>query len=53
MEQIEDLARYTAFTNYAITTRDLMDAPDPHLMFWVEELRQKLGSISNAPRANP
>ena len=52
-EQIEDLARYTAFTNYAAPTREPMDSPDPHLMFWVDELRQALRSITYAPGANP
>jgi hypothetical protein len=53
LQQIEDLGRYTTFTNYATTTRDPMDSPDPHLMFWVQDLRETLRSITNAPGANP
>lgn len=53
LEQIEDLAKYTAFTNYTVSARDLMDSPDPHLMFWVDELRETLRSITNTPGANP
>jgi len=52
-QQIEDLARYTAFTNYAIMTRDPMDSPDPHVMFWVQGLRETLRSFTKAPGANP
>jgi hypothetical protein len=52
-EQIEDLAKYTAFTNYAVSTRDLLDSPDPHLMFWIDDLRQVLSRITNAPGADP
>jgi hypothetical protein len=51
LQQVGDLAQYTAFTNYAVTARDPMDYPDPHLMFWVQELRENLRSITNAPGA--
>jgi hypothetical protein len=52
-EQIEDLAKYTTFTNYAVSARDPMDSPDPHLMFWVDGLRETLRNITNAPESKP
>lgn len=51
--QIDDLATYYAFTNYATTNRDPFDPPDPKLdSMWIEELRGKLQSVTNAPAAN-
>jgi hypothetical protein len=52
-QQIEDLAKYTAFTNYAVSTSDPMNSPDPHLTFWVDDLRKTLGNITNTPVAIP
>lgn len=51
--QIDDLATYYAFTNFATTNRDPFDPPDPKLdSTWIEEFREKLRSITNAPAAN-
>ena len=51
--QIDDLATYYAFTNFATTNRDPIDPPDPKLdSMWFEELRGKLQSVTNAPAAN-
>jgi len=48
--QIDDLATYYAFTNFATTNLDLFDPPNPKLdSMWIEELRGKLQSITNAP----
>ena len=52
--QIDDLAAYSAFTNFVSTTSDPLDPPDPSLdRNWVDGLRGKLRSITNAPAANP
>jgi len=53
LQQVNDLAQYTSFTNYSITTNDPMDSPDPHLMFWIEDLRERVRDLTNAPNANP
>jgi len=51
--QIDDLATYNAFTNFVTTRGDPLDPPDPKLdAMWIEELRGKLRSITNAPAAN-
>ncbi len=51
--QIDDLVTYYAFTNYATTNRDPFHPPDPKVeSIWIEELREKLRSITNAPAAN-
>jgi hypothetical protein len=51
--QIDDLAAYTAFTNFATVSHDTMDRSDRTLdASWVEELRETLRSITNAPAAN-
>ncbi len=48
--QIDDLATYNAFTNFATARGDPLDDADPTLdSMWVEELRGKLRSITNAP----
>lgn len=50
--QIDDLATYYAFTNFA-TNRDPFDPPDPELdSMWIEELRGKIRSVTNSPAAN-
>jgi hypothetical protein len=49
LQQIDDLAVYTAFTNFATVSHDLMDRSDPSLdASWVEELRETLRKITNA-----
>lgn len=51
--QIADLASYYAFTNFATTNRNLFDSSDARLdSMWIEELREKIKSITNAPPAN-
>jgi hypothetical protein len=51
--QIDDLAAYSAFTNFVSTARDPLDPSDPSLdKDWIEELRGKLRSITNAPASN-
>lgn len=51
--QIADLTTYYAFTNFATTNRAPFDPQDPKLdSMWIEELREKLRSITNAPAAN-
>jgi len=51
--QIDDLATYYAFTNFATTNRNPFDPPDPKLdSMWIEELRGKLQSVTNSPAAN-
>jgi hypothetical protein len=51
--QIDDLAMYYAFTNFAKVKRDPLDPPNPKSdSMWIEELRGKLRSITNAPAAN-
>lgn len=53
LAQINDLVTYYAFTNFATTNRDPTDPPDPRLdSMWIEGLREKLQSITNAPAAN-
>ena len=48
--QIDDLATYSAFTNFAKATRDPFDHQDPNLESgWIEELLEKLQSLTNAP----
>jgi hypothetical protein len=50
LRQLEDLATYAAFTNYWTGSQDLFDHPDPALeMHWIDELRQKMGTLTNAP----
>jgi hypothetical protein len=51
--QIDDLATYYAFTNFATLKRNPFDPPAAKLdSMWIEELRGKLRSITNAPAAN-
>ena len=51
--QINDLAAYSAFTNFATAIRDPMDPADPSLdTSWIEELRERLRSVTSAPAAN-
>ncbi len=53
LEQIEDLDAYAAFTNFVTISRDPFDHPDPVFeRNWIEELRKKVSSITNAPEAN-
>jgi hypothetical protein len=41
--QMDDLATYYAFTNFATMNCDPFDPPDPKLdLMWIEELRGKL-----------
>lgn len=52
--QIDDLAAFSAFTNFSITTCAPLDRPDPGLdADWIGELRDKLRSVTNRPVAGP
>jgi hypothetical protein len=51
--QIDDLATYYTFTNFATVMRDPFDPPDPNMdSMWIDELREKLRNVTNAPAAN-
>lgn len=51
--QIDDLATYSTMTNFAPVTRDPFDSRDPNLdKMWIEQLRERLHSVTNAPAAN-
>ena len=51
--QIDDLAAYSAFTNFVAAARDPMDPRDPSLdKMWIDELRDRLRAVTNAPAAN-
>ena len=51
--QIDDLATYYTFTNYATTNLDSFDPPDPRMdSMWIQDLRRKFSSITNSPTAN-
>jgi hypothetical protein len=51
--RIADLSAYSACTNISTVSADPMDRSDPALeASWVEELRETLRSITNAPAAN-
>jgi hypothetical protein len=50
--QIDDLATYSTFTNFAIVRRDPFDPPEPTMdLMWIHELRGRLRSITNSPAA--
>lgn len=52
-QKIDDLAAYASLTNFASKSFDPLYTPDPSLdAAWVDELRQQLRSITNAPAAN-
>ena len=51
--KIDDLTTYASFTNFMSSSFDLMYTPDATLdLTWVDELRQQLRGITNAPAAN-
>ena len=51
--KIDDLAAYSSFTNFASSSFDPMDPPDPSLDgTWIEELKERLQGITNAPAGN-
>lgn len=51
--QIDDLATYSAFTNFATMDRDPLNPLNPKLdTMWIEELNGKLRGISNSQAAS-
>ncbi|MEW6156823.1 MAG: hypothetical protein AB1813_05285 [Verrucomicrobiota bacterium] len=49
--QMDDLAAYSAFTNFATARHDPFDPPEPKMdSMWIEELLGKFRSITNAPQ---
>jgi hypothetical protein len=51
--QIDDLAAYTAFTNFTVDRHDPLAPVDPNLdTGWIDELRGRLRNVTNAPAAN-
>jgi hypothetical protein len=52
--KLNDLAVYSTFTNFAVASQDVYDRPDASEdTRWIEELRETLRSVTNAPGANP
>ena len=48
--QINDLANYVALTNFDTNTHDLLDPREPSVeKQWVDELRDRLRAVTNAP----
>lgn len=50
--QIDDLATYTTFTDFASVGRDPLHPNDPRLdSMWIDDLRGRLRSVTNTPTA--
>jgi hypothetical protein len=54
LQRIDDLAAYSAFTNYAVGTPDELGRLSPEQLAvwnrgWIEELRERMQAATNAP----